>query len=96
MAKRLSAQNRATRQPPKSDRPRTLSYIVFYILFSADSYRVLIGMAAGALFSPPLIQPDQSTPGKIVLFLMIATIGYALSAAPGRGIAAYLRKKILG
>lgn len=82
------------RSEPK--RPLTLAYIVFYILFWPDTYRIAIGIAAGALLSTRVIPPDLNAPGKVVLFLMIAAIGYAVSATPGRGIASYLRRIILG
>jgi hypothetical protein len=86
----------APHPPSDPKRPLTFSYIVFYILFWPDTYRIVIGIAAGALLSSRVMPPDLAAPGKIVLFLMIAAIGYAVSAIPGRGIAARLRRIILG
>ena len=80
---------------PKHARPLTFHYIFFYALFWPETYRLLIGLLAGAFVAPLLFAPDLGNGGKILLFFMIATIGYALSGAPGRAIAAFFRKRIL-
>jgi hypothetical protein len=76
-------------------RPLTFNYIIFYMLFWPDTYRIIIGLLLALLIAPVIIYPDVSTPGKIILFLMLATIGYAISAAPGRAVAGFFQKQFL-
>ena len=76
-------------------RPLTFNYIIFYILFWPDTYRIIIGLVVAFLIAPVIIYPDVSTPGKIILFLMLATIGYAISAAPSRSIAGFFQRQVL-
>jgi hypothetical protein len=75
--------------------PLTPGYIFFYLLFSPDTWRILIGLTASYLLIPSVVRPGMGVGAKLVLYLMMAAIGYAASAAPGRGIAAFFRKRIL-
>ena len=77
-------------------RPITPTYIFFYILFSADTYRILIGVFFSALATPYIIKPDMGISGKIVIAVMLATIGYAGSMMPGRWIANKFKEMVLG
>lgn len=79
-----------------SKRPITPAYIIFFILFLPDSWRILMGIALGALLGPYLIEPDMAAPGRAIMFLMIATIGYAATGVPARWITQLLKKWILG
>jgi hypothetical protein len=78
-----------------AERPLTFKYIIFYMLFWPDTYRMIIGLAVATLVAPVIVYEDVSTTGKIILFLMLATIGYAISAAPGRAIAGFFQKQLL-
>ena len=78
-----------------SKRPLTISYIIFYILFLPDTWRVLIGVGIAVYLAPSIIQPHHSPSGAIVIYFMIAAIGYAFSARPGRWISDKLKKALL-
>lgn len=77
-------------------RPLTASYIFFYILFLPDTWQVLIGLGAAWIFAPRAAAADSSVFGRVMLYIMIATIGYVASRLPARGITRMLRKLILG
>ncbi|MCG6909466.1 MAG: hypothetical protein LJE94_05000 [Deltaproteobacteria bacterium] len=77
-------------------RPLTAAYIVFYTLFSPDTWRVLMGVLLALLFTPHIIPPVLSKTGVGMLYLMIAVIGWALSSKPAQWITAWLKKVILG
>ncbi len=77
-------------------RPLSVSYIFFYILFLPDTWQVAIGIAVAWIFAPRAITPDSGVFGRVMLYIMIATIGYAASRLPARGITRALRKLILG
>lgn len=72
----------------------TPTYIFFYILFSPDTWRIVIGLIAAALITPRIELPDQPF-APVVLFFMLAAIGYAVSAAAGRKIALVFRDLVL-
>jgi hypothetical protein len=77
-------------------RPLTFSYILFFILFLPDFWQVLIGLSVAYFFTPRVVTPETGLLGRIVLYLMIATIGYAASRLPARGITRIIKKLILG
>lgn len=78
-------------------RPITPAYIVFYILFSPDTYRVLAAVVLAWLLAPPLIASREMSPvAGVVVWIMVAGIGYGFSGLPARSIAKFLRRKILG
>lgn len=77
-------------------RKLTPGYLFFYILFLADTWRVLIGLAAAYCLVPIVIYPEMAVGGKVVLFFMIATIGYAASGLPARWIIRMLKRLLLG
>ena len=77
-------------------RPLTFNYILFYILFLPDSWQVLIGVAVAYFFAPRAAAPETGPIGRIMLYVMIATIGYAASRLPARGITRVIKKLILG
>lgn len=76
-------------------RSLTFGYIFFYILFSPDTWRLLIGLTVAVLLAPSIIQPNHGVLGAGVIYLMLASIGYAFSTRPGRWISAALKKLIL-
>ena len=74
----------------------TLPYIVFYILFFPDTYRILIGILA-AWFLTPYVVETRPMPreGAFVVWIMIATIGYAMSTRIGNSISEWMKNIIL-
>ncbi|MEJ2158213.1 MAG: hypothetical protein P8X96_23030 [Desulfobacteraceae bacterium] len=80
-----------------SDKRRiTPGYVLFYILFLPDTWQVLIGVLAAYLVTPSILSPDMALPARVIVYLMLATIGYAASRGPARGITRLLKKWILG
>ncbi len=77
-------------------RPITPAYIIFYILFLPDSWRILTGIAAAVFLTPYVAEPDMDSAGRVMMFVMLAAIGYAASGVPARFITAKLKKWILG
>ena len=77
-------------------RPLTVSYIVFLVLFSPDTWRIVIGLAVAFFLAPPVVQPNHGVMGAGVIYFMFASIGYAFSARPGHWISDSLKKLILG
>ena len=77
-------------------RPLTLSYIIFYLLFSPDTWRILMGVIAAVIIVPLIAKPDMGLGARAVLFIMLATIGYTATGVPGRWIAQFFKKLILG
>ena len=77
-------------------RPITISYIIFYILFLPDTWRILMGIIFSAFLSPHAVTPAIGIGGKILIYIMIATIGYGASGIPGRWISQMFKKMILG
>lgn len=81
-----------TRRPRRGKTP---AYRFFYILFSPDTWRVLLGLAAAFLLIPQVAPPDLETAGRVILFVMLAAIGWAAGAVPADWIVAALKKIIL-
>lgn len=77
-------------------RPITPSYIVFYILFLPDTWRILIGILFSAFLTPLAVTPEMGVAAKVLICVMMATIGYSASGIPGRWIANMFKKLILG
>jgi hypothetical protein len=77
-------------------RSRTISYYIFYALFLPDSWQILIGIAAAYLLTPLAMSSGTGLFGRVMLFIMIATIGYTASRLPARGICRIIKKMILG
>lgn len=73
----------------------TPAYIIFYILFLPDSWRILIGIAAAALLDHFVTGPDTDAIGRTIIFVMLVATGYAASGIPGRFIAGKMKKWIL-
>ena len=76
-------------------RPITPAYIVFYILFLPDSWQILMGLGFAWLLLGAATGPEMLLYKKVLIFLMLATIGYAITRIPGRWIAGWLKKYIL-
>ena len=62
-------------------------YVVFYLIFSPDTWRILIGLLAALLIGPRVVADGSYSPaGQVVIWLMILALGYVLSAPIGRFI----------
>lgn len=72
----------------------TPAYLFFYVLFSPDTWRIVIGLIAAALITPRITLPEQPL-APVMLFVMLTAIGYAVSAIPGRRIAMMFRNLVL-
>jgi len=80
-----------------NSRPKNGLYYFFYILFSIDTWRILIGLIMAAIFGPRLTAGQElGTAGEIVAWAMICAIGYVVSQYPARFISRGLRKLITG
>lgn len=79
-----------------SKRPITPAYVIFFILFLPDSWRILMGIALAVLLGPYLIEPEMAAFGRAIIFLMLATMGYAVTGMPAGWITQSLKKWILG
>ena len=76
-------------------RPLTPAYVIFYILFWPDTWRLLTGVLLTLLFTPHILPADLSMGGRAMLYVMVAAIGWALSNKPAGWITAQLKKLIL-
>lgn len=77
-------------------RALTPGYIIFYMLFRPDTWQILVGLLVSYFLTPTILSPEMGLPAKILLYVMIATIGYAASRGPARGITRMIKKWILG
>ncbi|MCP3951996.1 MAG: hypothetical protein GY697_07225 [Desulfobacterales bacterium] len=78
------------------EKPKTLTYFLFYIIFHPDPWRILFGFCAAILLTPQIVPPDLATPGRLMLYVMIATIGWAIFGKPAGWITGGLKKWLLG
>jgi len=74
------------------NRPLTVRYVIFYGLFSPESWQILVGLMAAYFLSPLVINSDGGIPGQVMVFVMIAVIGYAAFRMP----ALWITKKLIG
>jgi len=76
--------------------PLTPAYVLFYVLFLPDTWQALIGIAGSFLLMPRIIPAGLNTGGKIIAFLMIATILYAATRPVGNWVSKGMKKFFLG
>ena len=74
----------------------TFNYILFYTLFLPDTWQILIGITSSYILAPMAMTNETGLFGKVMLYIMIATIGYTASRLPARGISRIIKKLILG
>lgn len=77
-------------------RPITPTYIVFYLLFFPDTWRILAGIVVAVLLVPKIAPADLAPAGRAMLHVMVAGIGWAVTARPARWITGRLKAIILG
>lgn len=79
----------------KPKRRITPGYLFFYIVFSADSWRLLCGLVISILLTPHLSTGRElTTSAQVVLGFMLVAIGWWVSAKPMEKWAAFLRDKM--
>ena len=78
-----------------SKRPLTPAYIIFYILFWPDTWRILVGLLLALVFAPFILPADISAAGRAMLYVMVAAIGWSLSGKPANWITTQLKKVII-
>lgn len=74
---------------------RSHLYTFFFILFLPDTWQILMGIILAIFLTPVMTSPEMGVAAKIMLYLMTATIGYAASGIPAKGIVRILKKVIL-
>ncbi|MBI9083158.1 MAG: hypothetical protein JEZ11_06130 [Desulfobacterales bacterium] len=77
-------------------RPITPTYIVFYILFFPDTWRILAGIVVAVLLAPKIAPADLAPAGRAMLHVMVAGIGWTVTARPARWITVRLKAILLG
>ena len=76
--------------------PVTPTYILFYILFLPDSWRILMGIIFSGLLTPHISTPEIGLSGRVLIYIMMAVIGYSATGVPSRWITGLFKKVILG
>ena len=79
-----------------SNRPKTPTYLVFYLLFSPDFWRILLGVAVSIVATPHLAPMNMAAAGRAMLYVMVAAIGWTITAAPARWISRAMKTLIIG
>ncbi len=79
----------------RSGRPITLAYLIFFVLFSIETWRILFGFIISIMLTPRIITTDISIMGRSMLYVMVASIGWAVSEKPAKWISAGFKKIIL-
>ncbi len=82
--------------PPLGKRPVTPTYIVFYILFLPDSWQVLMGLGLAWFAKRYATTPEMSGFSKIIIFIMLLTIGYTITRKPAFWVTRKLKKRVIG
>jgi hypothetical protein len=80
----------------KPGRPKTPTYLVFYVLFSTDAWRIAMGFVLSVLGTPHLAPAELSPAGRAMLYVMVAAIGWTITGVPARWITRNLKKAFLG
>jgi uncharacterized membrane protein len=75
---------------PKKKR-LTAGDLFFHILFSADTWRVAIGIALAVILAPYLLRFDRTGIGRYVMFITVVVVVWGLSKVPGHWIARQMR-----
>ncbi|MFO7839646.1 MAG: hypothetical protein R6X08_09135 [Desulfosalsimonadaceae bacterium] len=76
-------------------RPVTPRYLAFYILFLPDTWQAAMGLLFALLLRPYATSPEMELFKRILIFVMLATIGYTITRIPARWITRKLKQLIL-
>lgn len=77
-------------------RPKTPGFIFFYILFSPETWRILSGGILAVLLAPSIAPKELAGAGLWLFYIMLATIGYSVTAIPARALSRLIKKLVLG
>lgn len=69
----------------------TPAYLFFHLLFSDDTWRMVIGVALAVILAPYLLPLDHTGMGRYVMFITAVVIGWAVSKVPSRWIVRQLK-----
>jgi hypothetical protein len=76
-------------------RPLSISYVFFYLLFSADTWRILSGFICAVVLGPMVTQGrNLNRGGEVMVWLMIMAIGWSVTAWPARKITGALQRVV--
>lgn len=75
---------------PKKKR-MTPAYLLFYLLLSEDTWRIVIGVTLAVILAPYLLPLDRTGMGRYVMFITAVVIGWAVSRVPSQWIVRQLR-----
>ncbi|MFZ1984695.1 MAG: hypothetical protein WAU91_09805 [Desulfatitalea sp.] len=73
----------------------TFRYVAFYILFWPDTWQIVSGLLTAWVLTPWIAPPDLGFFATMLLYLMIAGIGYAASAVIVRPVFRRLHGRML-
>lgn len=80
---------------PKDPAPKkkrmTPAYLLFHLLLSEDTWRIVIGVSLAVILAPYLLPLDHTGMGRYVMFITAVVIGWAVSKAPSQWIVRRLR-----
>ncbi len=79
-----------------SKRPLTFTYILFYGLLSPDAWQMLLGLLLAWGMTPRLAPAGAGPFALILLYVMLAVIGYAASGIVLRPLFRRLHARMLG
>lgn len=79
-----------------SSRGRRPTYYLFYLLFSPDTWRLLMGVAGAVWLAPMIFRPDMTAAARAMLYVMLTCIGWAATAVPAGWICRGLKRLLLG
>lgn len=66
------------------------------MLFSPDTWRVVIGIIVAYFLAPLILPPELPPAGIVLLYVMLAVIGYTGSRIPAGWITRAIKQLILG
>lgn len=76
-------------------RRQSISYYLFYLLFSEDAWRITGGLLLAVILGPKVTQGrDLSRMGEVMVWLMILAIGWSVAAWPARKITGALKRAV--
>jgi len=70
-------------------------YLLFYILFWPDTWRMLMGGVFAWVLTPGILRQDMSAAATGLLYIMMACIGWSLTEKPAGWITAALKRLVL-
>lgn len=76
-------------------RPFTVSYVLFYLVLSDDTWRIAAGFVCAVVFGPLVTQGRHlNRASEVMVWLMIMAIGWSVSAWPAKKITGFLQRAV--